>query len=64
MVLKWDSRNEDKGEHGKFDILWKGPYTIQEFRENNAFFLKKHDGSDLPGEPVNGRMLKHYLPSQ
>ena len=23
-VLKWDSRREDKGKHGKFDFLWKG----------------------------------------
>jgi hypothetical protein len=29
LVLKWDSRNEDKGKHGKFDNLWKGPYIIQ-----------------------------------
>jgi hypothetical protein len=40
FVLKWDSRNEDKGKHGKFDRLWKGPYIIQEFRGNNTFFLK------------------------
>ena len=25
VVLKWDERNEDKGKHGKFDNLWKGP---------------------------------------
>ena len=24
-VLKWDSRREDKGKHGKFDNLWIGP---------------------------------------
>ena len=27
-VLKWDSRREEKGKHGKFDFLWKGPYVI------------------------------------
>ena len=27
-VLKWDSRREDKGKHGKFDNLWQGPYLI------------------------------------
>jgi hypothetical protein len=64
LVLKWDSRNEDKGKHGKFDSLWKGPYIIQAFRGNNTFFLKDSDGTDLPGGPVNGRMLKHYLPPQ
>ena len=29
QVLKWDARFEDKGKHGKFDELWKGPYTIR-----------------------------------
>ena len=37
-VLKWDSRREDKGKHGKFDLLWKGPYIIYGYRVNNAFF--------------------------
>ena len=64
LVLKWDARNEDKGKHGKFDNLWTGPYMIQAFRGNNAFLLNKADGSDLPGAPVNGRMLKHYVPPQ
>jgi len=63
-VLKWDSINEDKGKHGKFDSLWKGPYTIHAFRGNDAFFLKDSDGTYLPGGPINGRMLKHYLPPQ
>jgi len=27
-VLKWDSRREDKGKHGKFDFLWKRLFTI------------------------------------
>jgi hypothetical protein len=64
LVLKWDSRNEDKGKNGKFDRLWKGPYTIQTFRGNNTFFLKNNDGIDLPGGPVNGRTLMHYFPPQ
>ena len=38
-VLKWDSRREDKGKHGKFDNLWKGPYIIQSVIGHNAFFL-------------------------
>jgi long-subunit acyl-CoA synthetase (AMP-forming) len=60
-VLKWDSRKEEKGKHGKFDNLWKGPYIIHAYRGNNAFLLKDMDGADLPGGPVNGRMLKHYF---
>jgi ribonuclease HI len=64
LVLKWDARNEDKGKHGKFDHLWTGPFKIQAFRGHNAFLLCNTDGSDLPGAPVNGRMLKHYIPPQ
>ena len=26
LVMKWDARHEDKGKHGKFEHLWKGPY--------------------------------------
>jgi hypothetical protein len=64
LVLRWDSINEDKGKHGKFDSLWKVPYTMQAFRGNNAFLLANHDRSDLSGGNLNGRMLKHYLPPQ
>jgi hypothetical protein len=64
LVLRWDSRNEDKGKHGKFDSMWKGPCTIQAYRGNNAFLLDSNDGPDLPSGPVNGMMLKHYFPPQ
>eukprot|EP00253_Pinus_taeda_P019801 PITA_19801 len=32
IVLRWDARNEDKGKHGKFENLWKGPYRIAAYR--------------------------------
>jgi hypothetical protein len=64
LVLKWDSRNEDKGKHGKFDNLWKGPYIIQDYRGNKAFILKDKEGEYLLGGPINGRMLKHYVPPE
>ena len=32
VVLKWDARNEDKGKHGKFKNLWKGPFKIATYR--------------------------------
>ena len=60
-VLKWDSRREEKGKHGKFDSLWQGPYIIQATVGPNAFFLQGLDGTKLFGGPVNGRMLKHYF---
>ena len=39
LVLKWDARIEDKGKHGKLDHLWKGPYQIVAYNENNAYTL-------------------------
>jgi hypothetical protein len=64
LVLRWDAKNEDKGKHGKFDSLWRGPYMMQAFKGNNAFLLNNAGGTDLPGGPINGRMLKHYVPPQ
>eukprot|EP00253_Pinus_taeda_P002942 PITA_02942 len=60
-VLKWDSKREDKGKHGKFDSLWRGPFIIQVVQGNNTYFLKNLDETDLNEGPVNGRMLKHYF---
>ena len=60
-ILKWDARREDKGKHNKLDNLWMGPYIINDFRGDHAFFLTDIDGIELPGSPVNGRMLKNYF---
>ena len=60
VVLKWDARNEDKGKHGKFEKIWKGPYRITAYRGQNAFLLSEMDGHDFPGGAVNGRLLKRY----
>jgi len=56
-----DSRREYKGKHEKFDNIWNGPYIVHAFRGNNAFYLKDLDGAEIPGGPVNGRMVKHYF---
>lgn len=32
VMLKWDARNEEKGKHGKFENLWKGPFKIAAYR--------------------------------
>ena len=63
-VLKWDSRREEKGNHGKFDFIWKGAYVIYGYRGNNAFFIKYLDGKNIQGGRVNSRMLKHYYSSE
>eukprot|EP00253_Pinus_taeda_P015687 PITA_15687 len=60
-VLKWDSKREDKGKHGKFHFLWKGPFIIQALQGNNTYFLKNLDGTEIDEGPVNGWMLKHYF---
>ena len=60
-VLKWDSRREDKGKHGKFDNLWQSSYLIQSAIGNNALFLQELDGFEFFGGSVNDRMLKNYF---
>eukprot|EP00253_Pinus_taeda_P010029 PITA_10029 len=60
IVLRWDARNEDKGKHGKFDNLWKGPYKIAAYRGPNAFLLKEMNDEECLGGSVNGRLLKTY----
>jgi len=35
-VLWWDSKREEKGKHGKFNFLWRGPYTIHALQGNNT----------------------------
>ena len=59
-VLKWDARHEDKGKHGKFDELWKGPFFISAFAGRNTFFLEDSEGNQAGNGPVNGRFLKLY----
>lgn len=44
VVLQWDALNEEKGKHGKFENLWKGPYIIYAFRGKNAFLLEEMNG--------------------
>jgi hypothetical protein len=37
---------------------------LKTYKVNNAFLLNNNDGSDLPGGPINGMMLKHYIMPQ
>ena len=60
LVLRWDTKREDKGKHGKFDPLWYGLYRISEAISNNTFILEYLDGESLQ-LPVNGQSLKHYF---
>ena len=59
VVLQWDAPYEEKGKHGKFDHLWKGPYKIAAFKVKNAYILEDMEGGLVSRAPVNGRLLKH-----
>ena len=60
LVLRWDTRREDKGKHGEFDPLWYGPFKINELRMNKTFMLENLEGEVLD-MLVNGQYLKHYF---
>ena len=62
-VLKWDTRHQDKGKHGKFEHLWKGPYQISEDRGNNSYNPHEINGDPFSVGSMNGQFLKHYLAS-
>ena len=53
-VLRWNSRREDKGKHGKLDFLWKRPYIICALQGSNKYFLNNLDGTKQEEGPVNG----------
>ena len=61
VVLQWDAPHEEKGKHGKFYHLWKGPYKIVAFRGRDDYVLEEIEGRLVSGACVNGRLLKHYF---
>ena len=61
LVLCWDARREDHGNHGKFENLWFGPFKIVEVLENNTFLLKHLDDDQLTRGPINGHFLKWFF---
>jgi len=60
-VLKWDALKEKKGNHGKFDALWTGPFVIVQVQMNNTFILQNLEGEGVFDGPVNGQFLKLYF---
>lgn len=60
VLLHWDAQNEEKGKHGKFENLWKGPYRISAFKGKNAYVLEDMDGQSYSRGAINGRLLNHY----
>eukprot|EP00253_Pinus_taeda_P027726 PITA_27726 len=61
LVLKWDALKEKKGNHGKFDALWTGPFFIAQIQGNNTFMLQTIEGETIFDGQVNGRSLKIYV---
>ena len=43
LVLKWDARKEEKGKHGKFENLWKGPFFNHKDPWKQYFCLTKYE---------------------
>ena len=60
VVLKCEARIEEKGKHGKFQNIWKGPFRVAAFHGSNTYILQEMNGQPYVGGPVNGRFLKHY----
>ena len=58
-VLKWEAIIEEKGKHGKFDHIWKGPYKNFALSGRNAYFLSDLNGKQVGSRPITGRFLKH-----
>lgn len=61
LVLKWDALKDKKGNHGKFDALWVGPFIISQIQGNNTFMLQSMEGEAVFNGPVNGWFLKIYV---
>jgi hypothetical protein len=60
LLLRWYSRREDPGKHGKFDHLWLGPYKFVVVEGNNSFSLQNLEGYLLEFL-VNGWFLKYFI---
>ena len=60
-VLKWDAVRQAKGNHGKFDSIWIGPFVIAQVQKNNTFKLQNMEGEEVLDGLVNGRFLKLYF---
>jgi hypothetical protein len=60
LILKLDSKREEKGKHGKFENLYLGPFQIVAIQDNNTYELVQLDDG-MFGIPINGKFLKHIL---
>ena len=61
MGPQGDAFKEKKGNHGKFDALWTGPFVITQAHTKNTFVLHNMDGECVFDGPINGHFLKLYF---
>ena len=47
LVLRWDSKREDKPKHGNFNNLWFGSFKVVKVLDNNTFILKNIDDTEI-----------------
>lgn len=59
-VFKWDERREGKGQHGKIDNIWLGPFIVTQVVGNNTYHISTVD-DEQQGSPINGRFLKLFF---
>lgn len=57
QVLLWEKRREPKGLHGKFNSLWRGPFTIHEICGKHSYLIAYADGTWF-SLPHSGEHLK------
>ena len=46
MVLQWNVRAEDKGEHKKFESLWLGPLVVYQIYGKDSYLLSNLEGEE------------------
>jgi len=54
LLLKWDALKDKKGNHGRLDAFWTGPFIISQVQGNNTFILKSMEEEVVFDGPVNG----------
>jgi hypothetical protein len=59
-VLIWNKAKEKPSMHTKFEVLWIGPYIIENILGFNSYMLKDMKGKILL-MPINVKHLKGFF---
>lgn len=60
MVLQWNTKDQDKGKHKKFESLWIGPLIVCDINGKDSYFLQRMNG-EVHEFPMHGQFLKYYF---